>query len=39
LHVLGTKPDEDKLVFGVGTPNVNIEPADIPFVVTWPGAS
>jgi prolyl oligopeptidase len=39
LHVLGTAPDKDQMVFGVGTPNVNIDPADIPFVATWPGAS
>ena len=39
LHVLGAQPDKDRLVFGVGTPNVNIDPADIPFVATWPGAS
>src|SRR5260370_27613249 len=39
LHVLGTPPDKDRLVFGVGTPNVNIDPADIPFVATWPSAS
>ncbi len=39
LHVLGTQPDKDRLVFGTGTPNVNIDPADIPFVATWPGAS
>src|SRR5258708_36890104 len=39
LHVLSTPPDKDRLVFGVGTPNVNIDPADIPFVATWPGAS
>ena len=39
LHVLGTQPDKDRLVFGVGTPNVNIDPADIPFVATWPSAS
>src|ERR1700680_4681699 len=39
LHVLGTQPDKDRLVFGVGTPNVNIDPADIPFVATWPGAA
>src|SRR6266849_900557 len=38
LHVLGTTPDKDRLVFGVGTPNVNIDPADIPFVATWPSA-
>ncbi len=39
LHVLGTQPDKDRLVFGVGTPNVNIDAADIPFVATWPGTS
>jgi len=39
LHVLGTKPEDDRLIFGVGTPNVNIEPADLPFVATWPDAS
>ena len=39
LHVLGTPPEKDRLVFGVGTPSVNIDPADIPFVGTWPGAS
>src|SRR5260370_9658986 len=39
LHVLGTQPDKDRLVFGTGTPNVNIDPADIPFVATWPGAA
>jgi len=39
LHVLGTSPDKDPMVFGAGTPNVNIDPADIPFVATWPGVS
>src|SRR5216683_3665232 len=39
LHVLGTPSEKDRLVFGVGTPSVNIDPADIPFVGTWPGAS
>jgi prolyl oligopeptidase len=39
LHVLGTPPDKDQMVFGVGTPNVNIDPADIPFLATWPGVS
>jgi prolyl oligopeptidase len=39
LHVLGTPPDKDQMVFGVGTPNVAIDPADIPFVGTWPGVS
>jgi prolyl oligopeptidase len=39
LHVLGTSPDKDPMVFGAGSPNVNIDPADIPFVATWPGVS
>jgi prolyl oligopeptidase len=39
LHVLGTQPDKDRLVFGTGTPSVNIDPADIPFVAVPPGAS
>jgi prolyl oligopeptidase len=39
LHVLGTQPDTDRLIFGTGTPNVNIDPADIPFVATLPKAS
>src|SRR5258707_11463210 len=39
LHVLGTQPDNDRLGFGVGTPNVNIDAADIPFVPTLPGTS
>lgn len=39
LHVLGTSPDKDRPVFGVGTPNVNIDPSDIPFVAVPPGAS
>lgn len=39
LHVLGTQPNQDRLIFGVGSPNVNIDPADIPFVAVWPGAS
>ena len=39
LHILGTQPDKDRLIFGTGTPNVNIDPADIPFVATWPGAA
>jgi prolyl oligopeptidase len=39
LHVLGTTPDKDRLIFGIGTPNVNIDPADIPFVATWPSSS
>ena len=39
LHVVGTPPDKDRLIFGTGTPNVNIDPADIPFVAVPPGAS
>jgi prolyl oligopeptidase len=39
LHVLGTPPEKDQLVFGVGTPNITIDAADIPFVATWPGVS
>jgi prolyl oligopeptidase len=39
LHVLGTPPEKDQLAFGVGTPNITIDPADIPFVATWPGVS
>jgi prolyl oligopeptidase len=39
LHVLGTQPEKDRMVFGSGTPNANIDPADIPFVATWPGIS
>jgi len=39
LHVLGTAADTDRLVFGVGTPDVSIAAADIPFVATWPSAS
>jgi prolyl oligopeptidase len=37
LHVLGTSPDQDKLVFGTGVPGLKIDPADIPFVSTVPG--
>jgi prolyl oligopeptidase len=39
LHVLGTGPDKDALVFGDGVPGVQIVPTDIPFVVTPPGTS
>jgi prolyl oligopeptidase len=38
LHVLGTQPDTDRMIFGAGTPNVSIEAADIPFVGTSPSA-
>jgi prolyl oligopeptidase len=39
LHVMGTQPDKDRMLFGTGTPNVKIDPADIPFVAVAPGAS
>jgi prolyl oligopeptidase len=39
LHVLGTAPDRDALVFGDGVPGVKIDPADIPFVAIPPGAT
>jgi prolyl oligopeptidase len=39
LHVLGAPPEKDQMIFGVGTPNVSIDPADIPFAAVWPGAS
>src|SRR3989454_12174927 len=39
LHVVGTDPDSDPLVFGYEvSPRVKIEPADIPFIVTYPGS-
>src|SRR6266446_736270 len=38
-RVRGTPREKDRRVFGAGTPSVNIDPADIPFVGTWPGAS
>jgi prolyl oligopeptidase len=37
LHVLGSNPDSDKLVFGVGVPGVTMEPTDIPFIGISPG--
>jgi prolyl oligopeptidase len=36
---MGTQPDKDRMLFGTGTPNVKIDPADIPFVAVAPGAS
>ena len=39
LHVLGTDPDKDTLVFGEGLPAIKIDPADIPFMVVAPGTS
>ena len=37
LHVVGTNPDADQMVLGVGTKGVDIAPADLPFVQTAPG--
>lgn len=37
LHVLGSSPDTDKLVFGIGVPGVTMEPSDIPFLGIAPG--
>lgn len=37
LHVLGTDPDTDRLIFGTGVAMVKVDPADIPFVATSPG--
>lgn len=37
LHVLGTSPDSDKMVFGAGSAGVVIDAADIPFVGISPG--
>jgi prolyl oligopeptidase len=37
LHVLGTDPETDRMVFGIGAPNVKIDAADIPFTATLPG--
>jgi prolyl oligopeptidase len=37
LHVIGTSPEHDTLVFGYGvSPFVKVEPADISFVATFP---
>lgn len=37
LHVIGTNPERDKVVFGYGlSPLVKVEPADIPAVETFP---
>jgi len=37
LHVIGTNPERDKVVFGYGlSPLVKVEPADIPVVETFP---
>jgi prolyl oligopeptidase len=38
LHVIGTKPEHDLAVFGYGvSPLVDVKPADIPLVATYPG--
>jgi len=37
LHVLGTSPEQDKLIFGAGVPGLKIDAADIPFASTDPG--
>lgn len=37
LHVLGTDPDKDPMVFGSGLAAVKIQPVDIPFVGIIPG--
>ncbi len=38
LHVIGTSPEHDTVVFGYGvSPLVKVEPADISFVATTPG--
>jgi prolyl oligopeptidase len=39
LHVLGSDPEKDPMVFGSGLPGVQIEAADLPFVSTSPGSS
>lgn len=39
LHVMGTSPDSDKLIFGVGVPGMTIEASDIPFLGISPGTS
>jgi prolyl oligopeptidase len=36
--VVGTDPDKDRMVFGSGTSGVQILPADLPFVSTFPGS-
>ena len=36
LHVIGSNPENDPLVFGIGSPGVQVQPADIPVVQTFP---
>ncbi|MBV8631388.1 MAG: prolyl oligopeptidase family serine peptidase, partial [Silvibacterium sp.] len=38
LHVIGSDPEKDPLVFGIGLTGVQIQPADIPMVQTFPGS-
>jgi prolyl oligopeptidase len=39
LHVVGTDPDKDRMVFGSGLAGIQIAPADFPFIHTSPGSS
>ncbi|MGZ3332961.1 MAG: prolyl oligopeptidase family serine peptidase [Gemmatimonadaceae bacterium] len=40
LHVVGTDPEKDPLIFGYDvSPSVKMVPTDIPFVITVPGSS
>jgi prolyl oligopeptidase len=40
LHVVGTDPDQDRLVFGYGvSPGIHVEATDIPYVITTPGSA
>lgn len=39
LHIVGTDPDKDPVVFGYDvSPTVKVAPTDIPFVSIWPGS-
>jgi len=39
LHVIGTDPEKDPLVFGYeASPKVRMDSTDIPWIVTWPGS-
>src|SRR5262249_16797220 len=39
LHLIGADPEKDPAVFGYGvSPYVKVDPADIPFMVTFPGS-
>jgi prolyl oligopeptidase len=39
LHVLGTNPDKDPMLFGTGLVGIKIGPADLPFISTFPNSS